>query len=83
MKIVHIAPNAPYNEGWGYQENFLPKYQAKLGYDVTLIVQNIKHENGHLVETDCEDYQSSDGFRVIRRKTIVSKIPKLNLFRNF
>ena len=78
MKIVHIAPNAPYNEGWGYQENFLPKYQAKLGYDVTLIVQNIKHENGHLVETDCEDYQSSDGFRVIRRKTIVSKIPKLN-----
>lgn len=68
MNIVHIAPNAPYNEGWGYQENLLTKYQAKLGHRVTLIITNERHENGHIIETDLEDYISKDGFRVIRKK---------------
>ena len=36
MKIVHIAPNAPYNDYWGYQDNLLPKYHKKLGHDVTV-----------------------------------------------
>lgn len=75
MRIVHIAPNAPYNEGWGYQENLLPKYQAKLGHPVTLIVTNLRHEEGGLNETKCTDTISADGFRVIRRKQIRSKIP--------
>lgn len=66
MKIVHIAPNAPYNEGWGYQENLLPKYQKKLGHDVVLIVPNLTHKDGKVVETGVEDYVSSDGIRVIR-----------------
>lgn len=68
MKIIHIAPNAPYNEGWSYQENILPKYQAKLGYDVSLIVTNQEHTNGRLEESACTDSISKDGFRVIRRK---------------
>jgi len=68
MKIVHIAPNSPYNEGWGYQENLLPKYQAKLGHDVTLIVSDLKYQNGKLVsEGEC-DYNSDSGYRVIRKK---------------
>ena len=75
MKIVHIAPNAPYNEGWGYQENLLPKYQMKLGYEVTLIITNLSHQNDKLVEVACTDTMSSDGFRVIRKKQIHSKIP--------
>lgn len=69
MKIVHIAPNAPYNEGWSYQENYLPKYQALLGHEVILIVTNTLHKNGRLEETLCTDSISADGFRVIRRKT--------------
>lgn len=77
MNIVNIAPNAPYNEGWGYQENLLPKYQAKLGNNVSLIIRNYKHQNGRLEETTCEDYISKDGFRVIRRKTINGFIPKI------
>lgn len=68
MKIIHIAPNAPYNEGWSYQENILPKYQAKLGYDISLIVTNQEHKNGRLEECACTDSISKDGFRVIRRK---------------
>ncbi len=69
MKIVHIAPNAPYNEGWGYQDNLLPKYHVKLGHDVALIIRNEKHTDKGIVKTECEDYISPDGFRVIRRES--------------
>lgn len=68
MKIVHIAPNAPYNEGWGYQDNLLPKYHKKLGHDVTLIITNTMHKDGKIVETECEDYVNNEGVRVIRLK---------------
>lgn len=67
MKIVHIAPNAPYNDYWGYQDNLLPKYQKKLGHDVTIIITNKMHKDGKIVETDCADYVLNDGVRVIRR----------------
>lgn len=67
MKIVHISPSAPYNEGWGYQENLLPKYQAKLGHDVTLIVTNKEHFQGGFRVVEASDGYSKDGFRVIRR----------------
>lgn len=67
MKIVHIAPNSPYNDYWGYQDNLLPKYQKKLGHDVTVIITNLMHENGKKVETECGDYVLNDGVRVIRR----------------
>lgn len=69
MKIVHIAPRAPYNDYWGYQDNLLPKYQKKLGHDVTMIVTNTMHKDGKIVETDCTDYVLEDGVRVIRLKT--------------
>lgn len=67
MRIVHIAPNAPYNEGWGYQENLLPKYQHNLGHEVTLVITNLMHQNGKLVETDCCDKMMPDGVRLIRK----------------
>ena len=38
MKIVHICQY--YNEGWGYQENLLPRYQMKLGHDVVVITSD-------------------------------------------
>ena len=68
MKIVHIAPRAPYNDYWGYQDNLLPKYQKKLGHDVTVIITNTMHKDGKIVETDCADYVLDDGVRVIRLK---------------
>lgn len=68
MKIVHIASGAPYNDYWGYQENLLPKYQKRLGHDVTLIITNTMHKDGKIVETDCADYVLNDGVRVIRLK---------------
>lgn len=68
MKILHIAPNSPYNDYWGYQDNLLPKYQRKLGYNVTIVVPTLTHKDGQVVETDEMDYVLSDGVRVIRRK---------------
>ena len=68
MRIVHIAPNAPYNDYWGYQDNILPKYHKKLGHDVTMITTNTMHKDGRIVETDCADYVLNDGVRVIRLK---------------
>lgn len=68
MKIVHIAPRAPYNDYWGYQDNLLPKFQKKLGHDVTMIITNTMHKDGKIVETDCSEYVLNDGVRVIRLK---------------
>lgn len=68
MKIVHIAPVSPYNDYWGYQENLLPKYQKKLGHDVTLIITNLMHKNGKIVATEPSDYTLDDDVRVIRLK---------------
>lgn len=66
MRIVHIAPNAPYNDYWGYQENLLPKYHKKMGHDVTLIITNLTHKDGKIVPTECSDYVLNDGVRVVR-----------------
>lgn len=68
MKILHIAPNAPYNDYWGYQDNLLPKYHKKMGHDVTLIITNFTHKDGKIVQTECDDYRLDDGVRVIRLK---------------
>jgi len=37
VKIVHICLEAPYIDGWLYQENQLPRHHAELGHDVTVI----------------------------------------------
>lgn len=67
MKIVHIAPNSPYNDYWGYQENLLPKYQKKLGHDVVLITTTKMHEDGKIIEGEEKEYTLSDGVKVIRK----------------
>lgn len=33
MKIVHVCISAPYIDGWGYQENLLPKYLQNEGIE--------------------------------------------------
>ena len=66
MKIVHIAANSPFNDGWGYQDNLLPKYQLKLGHSVTLLITDTTHSDGGIVCTDQKSFVSVDGFDVIR-----------------
>lgn len=45
MRIVHIQQY--YNDGFGYQENILPSYQAKLGNEVILITSNLNYAFGN------------------------------------
>lgn len=70
MRILHIAPNASFTSGLGYQENLLPKYQLRLGNDVTLIVRNVSRPDGFLQEVDCSDEICEEGFRVIRKRAM-------------
>lgn len=66
MNIVHISSMAPYNDGWGFQENLLPKYHAKLGHKVTLVVPNKIHEGGKVAFCETGRFTSVGGFEVIR-----------------
>ncbi|MDO4356399.1 MAG: glycosyltransferase family 4 protein [Clostridia bacterium] len=37
MKIVHLCLACFYIDGYGYQENLLPRYHARMGHDVSII----------------------------------------------
>ena len=73
MKIVHIAPNSPYNDYWGYQDNLLPKYHKKLGHEVTLLVTCASHKDGSIITIPPNDYVLNDGVRVVRLP--IKKLP--------
>ena len=80
FNIVHIAPNAVYNDAWGFQDNLLPKYHKILGHTVTLIVPTLTHKDGIVVETHPEEFTSKDGFHVLRlpyKRYISSKLTGL------
>jgi glycosyltransferase involved in cell wall biosynthesis len=89
MIIVNIAPNAQYNDYWGYQDNLLPKYQKTLGHSVTIITTDKMHKDGKIVKTTCGEYDLADGVHVIRKSykkcmsrimtNIFSYIPVLDL----
>lgn len=81
MKIVHIALTGPVSDGWNYQENLIPKYQALDGHDVTVIASKwIFSDKGSIALFDKTDYEF-DGFKMIRLdmtrgKNIHSKFKK-------
>ena len=69
MKIVHLLLGGAYTEGWNYQDNILPKYHKKLGYDVEIILSQLTHnEKGNVVLSDESDYFNQDGVYVVRLK---------------
>lgn len=68
MKICHLCLNGPYNEGWNYQENVLPKYHVKQGYKVYQIVTPYMWEGNKLVMSHDERYINDAGVEIIRCK---------------
>ena len=53
MKIVHLCISAFYIDNCSYQENLLPKYHAKMGYDVTIIASLATYDkDGNLIFLD-------------------------------
>ena len=70
MKILHIAPISPYNVGWSYQDNLLPKYQKKLGHDVWVVVSPFENSKNGKVDVGESDFVLKDGVHVFRRRRL-------------
>lgn len=67
MKICHLCLNGPYNEGWNYQENILPKYHSKQGHEVYQLVTRYMWQENHQVICDGEkEYVNEYGVHIIR-----------------
>lgn len=68
MKIVHLCLANFYVEGFGYQENLIPKYNKKDGHEVTIIASRFTYNknNGAPDLTQPGEYINADGIKVIR-----------------
>ncbi len=67
MKIVNICMNAPFTEGYSYQDNLLSEYQQKLGHDVTVISSvRCRGENGSVTADKPGESTLANGVRLIR-----------------
>ncbi|MGO5275870.1 glycosyltransferase family 4 protein [Holdemanella porci] len=65
-RIVHIALSWPMMDELNYQDNLLPKYHARLGYDVTVISSKwVFDENGDVIYDSRDSYSLRD-YDVIR-----------------
>ncbi len=68
MKVVHICLGNFYIDNYSYQENMLPKYHKKLGYDVEIIASLMSFDkNGKrsFLETE-KVYENENGIKVTR-----------------
>lgn len=68
MKIVHLCLGNFFIDGYSYQENMLPKYHVKMGYDVTVIASLFSfNEKGKGCMLDgYSEYEDNNGFHVVR-----------------
>ncbi len=68
MKIVHLCLGAFFPDGYSYQENMLPKFHKKLGYDVEVIASLVtfdKNGKATLIE-HAQEYINEYGIPVKR-----------------
>lgn len=67
MKIVHICLGCFYIDNYSYQENILPKYHKKLGYDVSIIASRLSfNANGVACLVEANEYINEYGIPVTR-----------------
>lgn len=67
MKITHIALCGPVTDGLTYQDNLLPKYHKKLGYEISMITsQFIWGRDGKIVLDTRNNYKNENNIRTIR-----------------
>lgn len=68
MKIVHLCLSCFYIDNYSYQENILPKYHVKMGYDVSVIASSFSFDEygrGCNLSVPSERMDSC-GYKVIR-----------------
>lgn len=70
MKVVHLCLGAFFPDNYSYQENLLPKYHKKMGYDVEVIAsQETFDENGNTSYMQTVgSYQNENDIKVTRLK---------------
>ena len=68
QKVVHLCLSCFYIDNYSYQENILPKYHKKLGYDVTVIASLVSFdaEGKYCLLPTTGEYICKDGYKVIR-----------------
>lgn len=80
MKIVHICLGCFYVDNYSYQENLLPKYHKKMGYDVEIIASTLSFDkNGEACNVNAEAYINENNILVTRlpySKYISKKVAK-------
>lgn len=87
-KVVHLCLGNFYVDGYSYQENLLPKYHVKLGYDVSIIASLRSYDKNGVVcyLKEGEYVDCNNGCRIIRinyKKGIFGKLyKKLRFFSN-
>lgn len=65
--VLNICLNGPYTDGFSYQDNLLPKYQKRAGWDVVVLANTSYWDrDGSLKTTDEGEYLTEDGVKVIR-----------------
>lgn len=67
-KVVHLCLSCFYVDNYSYQENILPKYHARLGFDVTVIASLVSFdaEGRSCLLPSVGEYMTKDGYKVIR-----------------
>lgn len=68
MKIVHICLSG-YIDGWGYQENLLPTYQARAGHNVS-VISSSNHYPSFLKKEELKSIQAKGNVYEYDRVTI-------------
>ena len=81
-KIVHLCLGNFFIDGYSYQENILPKYHVKLGFEVTVIASMVSFdEHGKFcLLSNCGEYFDSNGFKIVRlpyKRGLAYKLNKL------
>lgn len=68
MKVVHLCLSCFFIDGYSYQENIIPKYHVKMGYEVTVIASLVSYNSegkGCYLEGYSE-YEDKNGYHVVR-----------------
>lgn len=68
MKITHVCLTGPYNLNWSYQENIIPKFHKKMGYEVSVLASIYINSTQNMGYDNAEDgeYYTEDTIKVIR-----------------
>ncbi|WP_313586241.1 hypothetical protein [Exiguobacterium sp.] len=85
IKILHVCLSCFYIDNHSYQENLLPRYHKKLGYEVEIIAsqENFDSNGKKINEGNFKQYFNEDNIKVTRleyKNRILSK--RLKLYKN-